>query len=89
MSMEAWSDKRRLNLPRMDVSLYRDELLYNSSNKNILDPANFIKRVQYPQSETQVNKAEYDKGVQLLGGADRCNTRIWWDKNSNYCTSSE
>jgi hypothetical protein len=89
MSMESWSDKRRLNLPRMDVSLYRDELLYSSSNKNILDPANFIKRIQYPQSETQVNKAEYDKGVQLLGGSDRCNTKIWWDANKNYCTSSE
>jgi hypothetical protein len=88
MSMEAWSDKRRLNLPRMDVGLYRDPLLYGSADLDIKKPENFIKRVQYPASETQVNKVEYDKGVQLLGGADRVNTRIWWDKNTNKCTSA-
>jgi hypothetical protein len=88
MSMEAWNDKRRLNLPRMDVALSRDPLLYGSKDDNILDPMNFIKRVQYPQNETQINKAEYDKGVQLLGGADNVATRIWWDLNKNYCTSA-
>lgn len=89
MSMEAWNDKRRLNLPRMDVGISRDELLYNNGDRNILKPGNFIKRVQYPQNETQINKAEYDKGVALLGGKDVVSTPIWWDKNANYCTSVE
>lgn len=89
MAMEAWNDKRRLNLPRMDVGLERDQLLYNASNKNIKDPTNFIKRVQYPQQEAQINKTEYDKGVQMLGGPDNVTTPIWWDKNSNYLTSEE
>jgi hypothetical protein len=89
MAMEAWNDKRRLNLPRMDVGLSRDQLLYDNGNTNILDPTNFIKRVQYPQNEIQINKAEYDKGVQLLNGADVVSTPIWWDKNKNYCTSSQ
>ncbi|MDR1644208.1 MAG: SusD/RagB family nutrient-binding outer membrane lipoprotein [Tannerellaceae bacterium] len=89
MSMEAWNDKRRLNLPRMDVPASRNELLYNNADKDILKSANFIKRIQYPQNETQVNKAEYDKGVQLLGGPDVVSTPLWWDKNANYCTSIE
>lgn len=89
VAMESWNDKRRLNLPRFDVAEFRYELLYNNSNKDIKDPKNFIKRVQYPQQEAQINKAEYDKGVQLLGGADNVTTPLWWDRNANYCTSAE
>ncbi|MDR3118969.1 MAG: SusD/RagB family nutrient-binding outer membrane lipoprotein [Mediterranea sp.] len=89
IAMEAWNDKRRLNLPRMDVPDSRNELLYNGSDKDIKKPANFIKRIQYPQNEIQINKAEYDKGVRLLGGPDVVSTPIWWDKNKNYCTSAQ
>jgi hypothetical protein len=89
MAMEAWNDKRRLNLPRMDVPAYRTELLYNNSDTDIRKPHNFIKRVQYPQNEIQINKAEYEKGVQLLGGKDVVSTPIWWDTNANYCTSEK
>lgn len=89
MAMEAWNDKRRLNLPRMDVPASRNELLYDNSDRDIRKPANFIKRVQYPQNEIQVNKTEYDKGVQLLGGPDVVSTPVWWDKNKNYCTSGQ
>ncbi|MDR1557091.1 MAG: SusD/RagB family nutrient-binding outer membrane lipoprotein [Tannerellaceae bacterium] len=89
MSMEAWNDKRRLNLPRLDVPASRNELLYNNGDKDIRKSANFIKRVQYPQNEIQINKTEYDKGVQLLGGPDVVSTPIWWDKNANYCTSEK
>ncbi|MDR2533353.1 MAG: SusD/RagB family nutrient-binding outer membrane lipoprotein [Tannerellaceae bacterium] len=87
MSMEAWSDHRRLNLPRFDVPMFRDELLYNNSDRNFLNPSNFIRRVQYPQNEIRINKAEYDKGVGLLGGRDLVNVPIWWDLGKNYCTS--
>lgn len=89
MAMEAWNDKRRLNLPRMDVPAFRHELLYDNSNKNIKDPSNFIRRVQYPQNEQTVNKAEYDKGVALLGGPDNVTTPLWWDKKANHCTSEK
>ncbi|MDR1402841.1 MAG: SusD/RagB family nutrient-binding outer membrane lipoprotein [Tannerellaceae bacterium] len=89
VSFESWNDKRRLNLPRMDVGIERNELYYNAGNKNVKDPKNFIKRVQYPEQEALINKAEYEKGVQLLGGADNVATPLWWDINSNYCTSAE
>jgi len=89
VAMESWNDKRRLNLPRFDVAVFRIESLYDNNNKNIKDPKNFIKRVQYPQQEAQINKTEYDKGVQLLGGPDNVTSPLWWDKNANYCTSAQ
>ena len=88
-SWEGWNDKRRLNLPRFDVPLYREESNYTNSNKNILDPTNFIKRVQYPSKETTINKDEYTKGVALLEGKDASSTKLWWDTNKNYCTSEK
>jgi hypothetical protein len=87
MSMEAWSDHRRLNLPRFDVPKFRDQLLYDNNDTDFNKPSNFIRRVQYPQNEIQINKAEYDKALQLLGGRDVVSTKIWWDKGENYCTS--
>lgn len=88
-SKESWNDKRRLNLPRLDVALYRDPVVYNGYDQNIKKPQNFIKRMKYPQNEQQLNKAEYDRGLQMLGGEDKVNTPLWWDKNANYCTSAE
>jgi hypothetical protein len=88
MSQEAWNDKRRLNLPRTDVAMDRYTLIWpTNSSTDVKNPSNFIKRVQYPNSEIQINEVEYNKGLQLLGGDDKVNTKIWWDKGVNYCTS--
>jgi hypothetical protein len=89
VAMEAWNDKRRLNLPRMDVPAFRTELLYDNNDRDIRKSQNFIKRIQYPSTEVQNNSEEYKLGVALLGGEDRVNTPLWWDKNKNYCTSAE
>ncbi|MDR1763135.1 MAG: SusD/RagB family nutrient-binding outer membrane lipoprotein [Dysgonamonadaceae bacterium] len=88
MSQEAWNDKRRLNLPRTDVALDRYTAVWPTQSTDVKNVANYIKRVQYPNSEIQGNDAEYKKGLQLLGGADRVDTKIWWDKGVNYCTSA-
>jgi len=88
ISIEAWSDKRRLNLPRFDVPAYRDPATYGTAPSSITDPRSFIKRVRIPASEAVNNTVEYNKGVALMGaGGDRTNTPLWWDKNMNYCTS--
>ena len=88
MAQEAWNDKRRLNLPRTDVALDRNELIWPTRSTDVKNVNNYIKRVEYPESENTINKTEYDKALQLLGGTDQVNTKIWWDKGANYCTSA-
>jgi len=89
MSYEAWNDKRRLNLPRTEVVYDRYTALWPAgSSTDVTDPSNYIRRIQYPQSEVLTNEAEYNKGVALLGGTDVVTTKVWWDKGSNYCTSA-
>jgi hypothetical protein len=88
MSQEAWNDKRRLNLPRTDVARDRNELIWPSQSTDVKDVSNYIKRVEYPESENTINETEYKKALQLLGGNDQVNTKIWWDKGMNYCTSA-
>jgi len=88
MSQEAWNDKRRLNLPRTEVAIDRYTAIWPAPSTNVKDPANYIKRVQYPNNEVQVNQSEYQRGVEFLGGVDQVNTKIWWDTGKNYCTSA-
>ncbi len=88
VSIEAWSDKRRLNLPRFDVPVYRDPVIWGGAPTSITDPRSFMKRVKIPDTEAVNNTVEYNKGVALMGaGGDRTNTNLWWDTNANYCTS--
>lgn len=88
VALEAWCDKRRLNLPRFDVLDYRDPVIFATAPNDFKDPLSFIKRVKIPSSESVNNKTEYDKGVALMGtGGDRTSTNLWWDKNKNYCSS--
>ena len=89
LSRESWNDKRRLNLPAMDIPEYRDPGAGTYPNdKNIQNPSNFISRMIYPQSESLNNRAKYDAGVAQLTGGDKTSSPIWWtSKRSNYCTS--
>lgn len=88
MSQEAWNDKRRLNLPRTEVARDRDSQIWPAASTDVKNPANYIKRVQYPNIEVQLNEEEYNKGVDLLDGTDKVNTKIWWDTGKNYVTSA-
>lgn len=89
LSQEAWNDKRRLNLPRLDVPVYRMETLYNNSDTDIHKKTNFIQRMQYPVKETLVNKDNYAIGVKELG-VDNVTAQIWWATGTtNYCTSEK
>jgi hypothetical protein len=87
MAQEAWADKRRLNLPRTEVALDRYTAIWPTTSTDVKDPSNYIKRIQYPNIEVQLNEPQYLQGVEMLGGDDLVNTRIWWDTGKNYVTS--
>lgn len=89
LALEGWNDKRRLNLPRMDVAVYRDESVYNIKDMDIKKPQNFIKRMKYPTNENLINVSEYNRGVEMLGNKDLVTSPLWWDTNKNYCTSDK
>lgn len=88
LAQESWSDKRRLNLPRFDVAIYRDPAVYGSADTDVQKPGNYIQRMQYPSKEVLINNAEYNVGVKELG-VDNVGAPIWWaSKKANYCTSA-
>lgn len=65
---EAWAEWRRLDYPTLTVP------------EDPLNPSGGIPvRNMYPAAEANLNKANYDAGVVLLGGPDRDDTRLWWD----------
>ncbi len=37
------------------------------------------RRFQYPYTEAEQNKANYDVALQRMGGVDNWNGRVWWD----------
>lgn len=66
---EAWTEWRRLDYPDLIVP------------EDPLSPSGGIPlRLIYPAAEENLNGANYQKAVQLLGGPDSDGTRLWWDK---------
>ena len=43
-----------------------------------------IRRLPYPGTEYNTNRAAVMAAAQLLGGPDNCGTRLWWDQNPNF-----
>ena len=71
--MEAWADYRRGHYNK----LYP---VANSDNVDLTDPTTqWIRRITFLLSEKQSNGPEVDKAVNLLGGADKITTPLWWD----------
>jgi hypothetical protein len=73
--MEAWADYRRSKV----LKLYP---VANSDNADITNTSTqWIRRIPFLLSEYQTNEAETDKAVDMLEGADKVTTPLWWDKN--------
>ncbi len=98
MSIQVWNDKRRLNLPAMDVPQVRPDGLANWPSTDIHNPLNFIQRNNFPNYEKGRNGENYTQGIAILtaeaagndDGGDRARTPLWWaSKLSNYCTSTK
>lgn len=71
---EGWAEFRRTGYPKLFP------VVTNNSNGTI-NTAEQIKRIPYPLSEYDNNRAGVQSGISLLGGADGGGTALWWDKN--------
>lgn len=73
--VEAWADYRRSHV----LSLYP---VANSDNLDITNTTTqWIRRIPFLLSEKQTNEAAVEEAIDLLGGADKITTPLWWDKN--------
>ena len=70
---EGWSEFRRTGYPKLFP------VVSNKSNGTITD-TKLVRRIPYPQSEYNNNRAGVLSGVSLLGGPDGGGTPLWWDK---------
>lgn len=70
--IEAWAEVRRTGWP----------VLYpvaNSENSEVTAPA-MISRFNFLDYEYQTNSKAVQAGIPLLGGPDKANTKMWWNK---------
>lgn len=69
--VEAWADYRRTEYPKLYPVI-------NSDNPDVPKEA-IMRRVGFVPGEYNTNNAELQKAITLLGGPDKCNTRLWWN----------
>lgn len=69
---EGWAEFRRTGYPKLFP------VVVNNSNGTI--DAKQVRRIPYPQSEYNTNRAGVQSGVAALGGPDGGGTPLWWDK---------
>jgi len=74
--VEAWSEQRRTGYPKL-LKVYE-----NNSNGTI-DTDIMIRRIPFPAALQSDNPDQYNKLLQLLGGANNGGTRLWWDVGQN------
>ncbi|HUC81199.1 MAG TPA: RagB/SusD family nutrient uptake outer membrane protein [Flavisolibacter sp.] len=70
---EGWAEFRRTGNPKLFP-------VVNNNSNGTIDPAKQVRRIPYPQSEYNNNRAGVLSGVALLGGPDGGGTRLWWDR---------
>ena len=74
--VEAWSDWRRLDIPKMPVG----PGAYDNGNTHYPYRLGF-----YSDTDVAYNKDNYLEAVQMLrGGVDDVNSRLWWDVADNW-----
>lgn len=71
VGQEAWTDFRRTGYPKV----FEPVITENSSVSKSVQ----IRRLPYPVSEYDTNKAAVNAAQEKLGGPDNPGTRVWWD----------
>lgn len=72
LGLEAWAEFRRTGYPELAP------VMDNLSGGIITDNVRGMRRLRYPFTEKEYNKANYDKAVSLLGGPDNEATELFW-----------
>ena len=75
-SCEAWSEFRRTGYPKMFP------VKFNYSQGAVSSELQ-IRRLPYPRTEYNTNREAVMNAISLLGGADNCGTKLWWDKKAH------
>ena len=70
---EAWADFRRTGYPKFFP------VVNNLSTDGVTSDRG-MRRLPYPQSEYNTNKANVEAAVTMLSGADKASTDLWWAK---------
>ena len=66
---QQWFEFRRTGLPELPTT---EAMLHDA-----MMPSRFF----YPSDVQISNQANYQQALELLGGADSINTKVWWDNN--------
>jgi hypothetical protein len=68
--IQGWSEWRRLDFGILEMPA-----------GGVLAGTGIPLRMTYPLDEQTLNGANYEQALQLLGGPDALDTRLWWDVN--------
>ena len=74
--LEAWSEYRRTGFPELAPSID------NLNERVITNTSRGMRRLRYPDTERDLNKENYLKGVEMLKGADNEATDLPWAKKN-------
>ena len=72
---EAWNDIRRTGYPKFFP-------IVNNLNTDGVTVTRGMRRLPFPQSEYNTNKANVEAAAAMLGGADNTATDLWWAKKN-------
>ena len=72
---EGWAEFRRTGYPKLLP-------VVNNNSNGTINTITQIRRIPFPQSEYNNNKAGVQSGISVLGGADNGGTKLWWDKKN-------
>ncbi len=82
LPLESWNDHRRLGLPFFENPAVEKPIpnlpALNSSNYNTSSVEFLPQRLPYPSGFRNNDPEGYQKAVQLLDGADKVLTPLWW-----------
>jgi hypothetical protein len=73
LGMESWAEFRRTGYPKLS-------LVVQNKSGGAIPVGTYVRRLQFPDSEYQENRANVVDAVGLLGGTDTGGTKLWWDK---------